>query len=204
MNQTCKIIIFAKAPTPGYAKTRLAAALGAQAAAQLAARMLRETLQRALEADLGPIELCCAPDHAHVEFALAQSRHGVQLSSQGEGDLGSRMQDALRRALQSHARALLIGTDVPALTARLLRQAAKALSRQPAVFAPTADGGYALVGLAREIPGLFDDIAWSTPQVMRQTRLRLAAQHIAATELATLHDVDDAADLIHVPKQWLI
>jgi hypothetical protein len=199
----CALIIFAKAPVPGFAKTRLAKKIGDADAARLAARMLTETVKQAVEAAVGPVELCCAPDTAHPAFDLARTTYGVTLSCQGEGDLGARMQRALERALQHHRRALLIGTDAPRLDAAYLRTAAAALLAQPAVFAPTADGGYALVGLAQAIPSLFQDITWSTSVVMQQTRQRLAAAHLAACELATLHDVDEEEDLIHVPPDWL-
>jgi rSAM/selenodomain-associated transferase 1 len=205
MKSDCSVIVFAKAPIPGYAKTRLAKKIGDQAAAKLAARMLAEAVKSAVEADLGPVELCCSPDATHAAFgALETAYHGrVTLSEQGEGNLGVRMQRALQRTLHKHPRALLIGTDAPGLDAATLRTAAAALQTRPAVFAPTFDGGYALVGLSQEIPGLFDDINWSTDQVMLQTRARLATAQLQVAELAHLHDVDEAQDLIHVPGTWL-
>src|ERR1700719_312789 len=63
MSET-RIIIFAKAPQPGLAKTRLIPALGAERAAELALRMLRVTLAEARQAALGPVELCVTPEIA--------------------------------------------------------------------------------------------------------------------------------------------
>ncbi len=203
MKTSCTIIIFAKAPLPGYAKTRLAKKIGDQAAAALAARMLTATVNSAIAADLGPVTLCCTPDASDPAFVAAQKQYGVNLSLQGDGDLGARMQRALQSALHDYPCALLIGTDAPQLNAAYLRSAAAALTSQPAVFAPTFDGGYALVGLAQHIPGLFDAIAWSTDQVMQQTRVRLAQAHCQAAELAMLHDIDEIDDLVHVPAAWL-
>lgn len=205
MIEDCALIVFAKAPVPGYAKTRLAPVLGDEAAAHLAARMLAETLSRAVEADIGPVELCCAPDAAHPAFIHAANLYGsrLTLSLQGEGDLGARMHRALVRNLASHPRALLIGTDAPRLCAAMLRAAAQALLTHPAVFAPASDGGYVLVGLSQAAPALFDGIAWSTSEVMAQTRERLDRLGMTRIELPTLDDVDEPEDLVHVPKEWL-
>lgn len=203
MNSPCALIVFAKAPVPGYAKTRLARAIGDEAAARLARRMLAETVGNAVAAGVGPVELCCAPDDRHPAFLGAAATHGLALTRQGDGDLGARMHRALERALRSHPRALLIGTDAPGLGPRQLRDAARLLRSHEAVFGPAADGGYVLAGLSRPQPGLFEQIAWSTPHVMAQTRARACRLGLALGELPTLADVDEPEDLIHVPKEWL-
>jgi glycosyltransferase A (GT-A) superfamily protein (DUF2064 family) len=105
------------------------------------------------------------------------------------------MHEALRDALATHARALLVGTDCPALAARHLRQADRALrDGANAAFVPCEDGGYALVGLTRADATLFDGIPWGTGSVMEETRARL--RHIGWTwrELETLWDVDRPED----------
>jgi uncharacterized protein len=101
---------------------------------------------------------------------------------------------------------LLIGTDAPALDAAVLQQAAAALLTHDAVFVPALDGGYALVGLARlgaAPPRLFEGIAWSTAAVMAQTRQRLAELALHTALLPPLPDIDEPADLRHLPPQWL-
>lgn len=202
MNKDCALVIFAKAPEPGLAKTRLAPVLGADGAARLASRMLATAVQRALAADVGPVELCCAPDASHSKFRQLAHDHGIALSEQGQGGLGARMHRAFERVLARHARALLIGTDSPDLDASALRAAAAALSAHPAVFTPAIDGGYVLVGLHRPMSPLFEDIEWSTSRVMEQTRRRLAQIGINAHELPTCRDIDEPDDLIHLPEEW--
>jgi rSAM/selenodomain-associated transferase 1 len=199
----CAVIVFAKAPLAGFAKTRLIAALGAEGAAMLAERLMYATLERALEADIGPVELCVTPDRTHPAFALAAQRGSTTLSDQGEGDLGARMARAFERVLSTHDKALLIGTDAPRLDAAYLRSAATALSGADAVFGPAADGGYVLVGLRRTAPELFTGMRWSHDQVMVQTRERLAALRLRHVEQPVLHDIDEPADLCHLPAQWL-
>jgi rSAM/selenodomain-associated transferase 1 len=199
----CAVIVFAKAPQAGFAKTRLIAALGAQGAAMLAERLMFATLEHALEADIGPMELCVTPDRTHPAFALAVQRGSITLSDQGEGGLGERMARAFERVLFTHDQALLIGTDAPRLDAHYLRAAAAALNEADAVFGPAADGGYALVGLRRAAPELFTGMHWSHDQVMTLKRERLAALGLRHVELPELHDIDEPADLCHLPAQWL-
>ncbi len=199
----------AKAPVAGEAKTRLIPALGADGAAALAARLLEHALQTALAAaadgaeGLGPVELCCAPDSQHAGFDGVRRHTALEFAAQGDGDLGARMQRAFARRLASHGRALLIGTDAPALDAAMLRRAAAALRTHEAVFVPALDGGYALIGLAQPVPSLFESMPWSTARVMALTRERLAAAGIRHAELPPVHDIDEPADLVHLPGGWV-
>lgn len=197
------VIVFAKAPVPGLAKTRLAPALGAAGAAALAERMLHHALAQAVAADVGPVELCAAPDASHPALQAAAAAVGAGLSEQGTGDLGLRMHRALARSLMRHGRPLLIGTDAPALSALVLRQASSALLDHDAVFVPALDGGYALVGQRRADPRWFSDMAWSHERVMEATRERLRAAGVRWSELPAVADIDEPVDLVHLPPGWL-
>lgn len=203
--QHTALIVLAKAPVAGLAKTRLIPALGAAGAAALAERLLRHAVAEAAAAGFAQVELCGAPDASHPAFAELQAKHGLALSLQGEGDLGARMHRALARALARWPQALLIGTDAPALDAARLRQAAAALAAPgvDAVFVPAVDGGYALVGLKAPAPLLFDGMVWSTPQVMQHTRERATAAGLRLAELIPVADIDEPADLHQLPSEWL-
>jgi glycosyltransferase A (GT-A) superfamily protein (DUF2064 family) len=83
MKPACAIIVFAKAPVPGYAKTRLARVIGNEAASELALRMLHTSLAHAIDADIGPVELCGAPDATHPAFRRAAETFPLALASQG-------------------------------------------------------------------------------------------------------------------------
>lgn len=187
------IAVMAKAPLAGYAKTRLIPALGATGAARLQRQLTLRTLATARAAGLGPVTLWCAPDTQQRFFRALQRRCGIALRAQPEADLGQRMADVFAAAGDKPL--LLIGTDCPVLDAEHLQQAALALRAADAVFITTEDGGYYLVGLRRPAPELFAGIAWSTAQVMAQTRARLAALGLRWQEVARLWDIDDAADL---------
>jgi rSAM/selenodomain-associated transferase 1 len=197
------LAVFAKAPVPGWAKTRLAAALGAAGAAALAARLLEHTLAVATSAGFDHVELCAAPDANHPALQVLVARHArLATSRQGEGDLGARMERALARLLSEHEVALVIGSDAPALDAGRLDAARRALHDHDAVFVPALDGGYALVGLRRPAPSLFADIAWSSANVMAETRSRARAAGLRWCELEAVADIDEPADLAHLPIGW--
>lgn len=187
-----RVIVFAKAPVPGSAKTRLIPALGAAGAARFHARLVERALGTACAASLGPVELCCAPNRSHPFFAECAARFGVALTDQGAGDLGERM----HRALAAGLPAMLIGADCPAMTPDYLRQAADALSAgQDVALGPAEDGGYVLIAANRIRPDAFARIGWGGPDVMEEQRARLRAIGWLWTELAPLWDVDRPEDL---------
>lgn len=198
-----RLVIFAKAPQIGTVKTRLIPALGAQGATELARTMLSHTLQQALAADIGPVELCMSPppdDPAWQGIALPNA---IERSTQGEGDLGERMARAVQRVTTELAQpVLLMGTDCPALDARHLTQAALQLAQHDAVLVPVADGGYILIGLKAPCPEIFSHMPWSTSVVAAETRQRLAALGLRVWPGPQLHDIDEPADLAHLPAEF--
>lgn len=197
-----RILIFAKAPRAGFAKTRLIPALGAAGAAALARQMLQHTLHQALSAGLGAVELCVTPaieDAAWQEIDLPQ---GVVISNQGAGDLGERMARAAQRAIGQGSPAILIGSDCVEMSAALLRDAAQSLREHDAVIHCTVDGGYALLGIGRFSPLLFSDIPWSSAGVADMTRDRIGQLGWSLHLGTTLRDVDEPQDLQYLPQDW--
>jgi uncharacterized protein len=178
------IIVFAKAPVPGKAKTRLIPALGEWGAARLHARLLRHAVRTALASGCGPVEVHGTARHSF--FRSLKTRFRLQRGR----DLGERMLHALSR----NPGAILIGTDCPALTAADLRRATRLLrSGAEVVIAPAEDGGYALIGARRVPVELFRDIAWGTSSVYDETVKRLKPYRWRA--LRTVWDVDRPEDL---------
>ena len=144
------VIVFARAPSPGAVKTRLIPLLGAAEAAALHTRLVERTLETARAASLGQIELHGTTGIEDPFLLSCARRFAAGLSAQTGSDLGARMNAAFESVLSRHPRALLVGSDCPALTARHLREADQALrDGADAVFVPCEDGGYALIGLRR-------------------------------------------------------
>lgn len=205
MTAETAILVFAKAPLPGAAKTRLIPLLGAEGAAALQARLLGRALATARAAAPAALQLWCAPDCSHPALQAAARQHEATLHAQHGDDLGARMAHAFDDALAQVRHALIIGTDCPALTPRHLHDAADALREGcDAVFVPAEDGGYALIGLARPAPPLFTGIAWGGPAVMAQTRERLCAAGLRGRELDTLWDVDRPEDFRRLQASGLM
>ena len=196
----CPVMVFAKAP--GEAKTRLIPALGAAGAGALHRRLVMHCLRAARDSRLGPVELWCAPDTSDPFFRECERRLGISLWAQGEGDLGARMQRAFDAALVHAARAILIGSDIPALSAQYLRDAERALAGgDDVVIGPAEDGGYVLVGLSHCDPELFRGIPLGGPKVLPETRRRIAALGWRLSELPALWDVDRPEDLERLPQE---
>ena len=199
------VVIFARAPRPGAVKTRLIPLLGAEGAAALHARLVKRTLETARAASLRPIELHGTPDVNDPFFRSCAGHFAVALAAQAGGDLGARMLAAFASVLATHSRALLLGSDCPALAASHLRQADRALREgSDAVFVPCEDGGYALIGLQRPEARLFDGIAWGGENVMADTRTRLTGLGWRWRELETLWDVDRPEDYARLVTSRLL
>ena len=191
--------VFTRSPVPGRAKTRLIPALGARRAAELAGRMTRLTLERIVEADLGPVTLWCTPGPDEFLRTLAEEfRAGLR--TQCGTDLGDRMHYALRWALDGHPGAVLVGSDCPFLLVEDLRRTRTLLFEgdNQAVLGPAHDGGYYLIA-TREIDAtLFAEIPWGGNEVLELTRRRLQDLGWRWEELDPKHDVDRPQDLVHV------
>jgi rSAM/selenodomain-associated transferase 1 len=190
-----RIVIFAKAPVAGKAKTRLIPALGAKGAAELARVMLERTVNEAVATGLA-VELCATPAPSAAEWK--RFLPDIAATDQGDGDLGERLARAAARTIEAGENILLIGTDCPELNREGLKAAGQALSERDAVLYPTEDGGYALLGLRRFDESIFSGIAWSTASVAAETKARIEALDWSLHVEETLHDIDEPEDLPHL------
>ena len=192
-NSGIAIAILAKAPIPGLTKTRLIPYLGADGAAKLQGWLLRRTVATALNSNLGPVTLWCAPDTAHPAFVDLAVGGRIALRQQREGNLGERMHQALAESPVTGG-TLVIGTDCPALGPAHLQAAAAALAAYQAVVIPAEDGGYVLIGMRQPSCRVFTGINWGSAKVMTQTRERLLETGWQWSELPSLWDVDREED----------
>jgi rSAM/selenodomain-associated transferase 1 len=186
------LIVFVKAPRPGSVKTRLAQSVGNEAACEIYEHLLK-TILYTLTA-LPAVELRYSPDDALAEIT-SWLQQGWSARSQGDGDLGARMERAFGDAFHSGAsKAVIIGSDCPMIRSEDLEQAWRALDDSDLVLGPATDGGYWLVGLRKPHPALFEGIEWSSERVLAQTISRAAALNLRSYLLRELSDVDTLAD----------
>ena len=116
--------------------------------------------------------------------------------AQINGDLGKRMAHAFNYVFsKGHRQAIIIGTDIPTLTAHILTEAFQLLDQSDIVIGPAYDGGYYLIGMRQLHRELFINIAWSTPIVTKQTLQAIARLRLHISYLPTLMDIDTEEDL---------
>lgn len=195
-----RILVFAREPAAGKAKTRLIPALGPDGAARLARVMLGHALMQAAGANIGPTELVGDP---HPE-TWGQPVAGVARSAQIGADLGERMDEAVQRILAAGERAVVIGTDCPGLHSARIAEAARALDTHDVAIIPATDGGYVLIGFARFDRETFAGVEWGIGNVLAATLANIDALGWSVWQGEPLADVDDPDDLRHVPATWLV
>jgi len=192
-----RLIIFTRYPQPGEVKTRLIPTLGSRRAARLQKEMTRHAMAWASTLG-GSASLSVEVHFTGGSKKLMRRCFASQLPyrHQGEGDLGRRMREAFRDAFRSGVdRAVIIGTDCPALSPDTIDTALKRLRQNDVVLGPATDGGYYLIGLGRELPRIFENIPWGTGEVLEATLARAKHLNLSISLLETLHDVDQPGDL---------
>ena len=191
--------IMARAPaSPG--KTRLAAHLSPPRLAALQRALASDTLATACSIPgIDPI-LFVTPAGAAEDVAALAARAVPAVAQRGD-DLGARMCHAVEYLIDDLRcdAAILIGTDVPLLTAAHVADAVNALrSGSTLVVGPALDGGYYLIGMTRVIAAVFEGIEWGSGDVLAQTMAAAERAGIAVATIATLYDVDGIDDLRRV------
>jgi len=104
------------------------------------------------------------------------------------------MKTAFAEALSSSDKAIIIGSDCPQLSTEIIEEAFVQLDKVDVVLGPTFDGGYYLLGMKTLHTELFDDMEWSTSEVLSHTIKRVKAKAASYHLLATLSDVDYKVD----------
>ncbi len=188
------IVVLAKQPIAGHAKTRLARDIGDEPARALAEAFVLDTL--ALSRELGELQVLVAYSPSEGESWFKRHAIGAELYLQPEGPFEVRIHSAIREAfLRGARRCVLIGTDTPHLQPETLQAAFEALGSTDVCLGPAEDGGYYLIGVHREDQRLFIDVPWSTETVHEITLQRAREAGLTVTELPPELDVDEGSDL---------
>lgn len=190
------LIVFAREPLPGRVKTRLAAAIGDQAAVELYRAMLRDVLD--LSRRLTDVETVIYWDCEEKSLPRLEQIYRCGSRRQIPGDLGQRMQAAFEEMFaDGFESCCIIGSDTPDLPHAYILDAFELLEdrRFDAVLGPSADGGYYLLGLKRLYPQLFHGIDWSTSHVFRQSLAAAGSAGAVAGLLPEWYDIDTPEDL---------
>ncbi|MGD8883721.1 MAG: TIGR04283 family arsenosugar biosynthesis glycosyltransferase [Desulfobacterales bacterium] len=197
-----RLIVFTRFPEPGKTKTRLIPALGAEGAARLQRQMTEHILAIVTKVSDRP-GLTIEVRHEGGNTGLMQEWLGPQYSyrPQGPGDLGRRMARAFEAAFRkSKGTAVIVGSDIPGISANIIQQAFEALQKNDLVLGPAHDGGYYLIGMKNTLPAaisarLFEGIDWGTGEVFSQTLEAARESGLCFIVLESLGDVDRPVDL---------
>ena len=199
---SCGIAVMAKASAPGRTKTRLVPPLTFDEAAAFNTAFLQDVAANVLAASRrGPIAGYAAygpPGARSLAFFRDVLPAGIGLLQAWHPNFGECLFDAIDQMLsRGHSGAVVLNSDSPTLPTSLLVRTA-ALLAQPgdhAVLGPSSDGGYYLLGVKHRHRRLFEDVAWSTEQVARQTLQRAEEIGLRVHVLPTWYDIDDVESL---------
>ncbi|MBC7651834.1 MAG: TIGR04282 family arsenosugar biosynthesis glycosyltransferase [Deinococcales bacterium] len=186
------LIIFVKNPVEGQVKTRLAKAIGNGAAVAVYQHLLQHTFL--ITKNLVVEKFVFYGDYINDNDLWLNNLY--QKQQQQGFDLGERMKNAFKLILDSgYDKAIIIGSDCYELTQQIIEEAFDDLIITDTVIGPCNDGGYYLLGMKQLIPELFDNIQWSTNDVLPATTKVLLDLQLQYELLPILNDVDDEAGL---------
>jgi hypothetical protein len=203
------LILFVRLPRLGVGKRRLAREIGDVAAVRFERLMLARSLRRLGRDRRWRLRLAVTPDRAARQWPHRVGRksvapsagqrgdiggsrsavppYGTRIIPQGQGDLGVRMRRALATA--GSGPRLLVGSDIPGMTAAHIAAAFRLLGRHDIVFGAARDGGFWLVGCRHRAPD-FGAVRWSSRHALTDVLANLPGS-VSVGFAAMLDDVDD-------------
>jgi len=197
--QSCAIIVFMRAPFEKRVKTRLAKTIGRQRASQFYSLCVNTVVDQMM--GLAPtiakyIFLAEPVDAAKIKYLKDR---GFSIEVQEGVNLGDRLCNAFYRMFQKGIKkTVIVASDVPDLSAVIVKEAIHSLDGNDLVIGPSHDGGYYLIGIRKLDEFLFDGLSWGTERVLRQTLDAADRARLRVWQLPTLMDIDTEADLC----QW--
>ncbi len=197
MNASCAVIVFTKYPNKGNVKTRLAKTTGDQFATEFyklcAEKIFSEMLK--LDSDKFKTIIFCS-DKDEIELFSDWLNGEFNVKPQTGNSLGERMSAAFKDVFNGgFSHAIIIGTDQPDISAKVIEQVNSKLLNYDFVIGPSADGGYYLLGMKNLLPEVFDGIEWSSSSVLNSTIEKVNALTKTHFLLDEKIDIDTEEDL---------
>lgn len=186
------VIIFVKNPEIGKVKTRLAEAIGEEAALAIYLKLLTHTheIVDSLECD----KAVYYSKFVDTEDNWENKRYQKHL--QKGKNLGERMSNAISDSFAAgYDSVCLIGTDIYELTTEVIKNAFSKLDSHDVVIGPAKDGGYYLIVMKQSHPEIFEVERWSTPSVFSETVKLIEKQKLSYGLTRLLNDIDTVEDL---------
>ncbi len=196
---TC-LIVFAKNPIPNQVKTRLLPKLSAEQAALLYRAFLTDWCEKLTELSNVDLVVAYTPPGSQPDLQILIGEDVTYIPQIGT-DLGTRLTSATQWASENgYEKIVIVGSDSPTLPLSYILEAIAGLDSRDIAIGPSMDGGYYLIGFSIEslnkiVPSIFEEIAWSTPQVFQQTIERIDTVKATLKLLPPWYDVDTPEDL---------
>jgi uncharacterized protein len=194
------VLVVAKAPEPGRAKTRLAATVGDRVAAEIAAAALLDTLDAVAAAPVAArvVALTGDLDNAANAAEIRQRLEAFTVIAQRGDGFADRLANAHFDSADGYP-VLQIGMDTPQVTADLLADCARGLLEAPAVLGLAHDGGWWVLGVtAPAMAECLRAVPMSSPETGELTRKALRDNGIEAAPVQMLADIDTIDDVAAV------
>ena len=194
------VLVVAKAPVPGRAKTRLGATLGDRVAADIAAAALLDTLDAVAAAPVAA-RVVALTGELDAAVNAAEIRHRLEsftvIAQRGDG-FADRLANAHIDAANGYP-VLQIGMDTPQVTAKLLARCACALQLAPALLGFARDGGWWALGVhAPATAECLRSVPMSQPDTGALTLEALRSNGVDVKLVEELADVDVVDDILAV------
>jgi uncharacterized protein len=196
---TARVLVVAKAPVPGQAKTRLGDVVGHLESADIAAAALLDTID-ACSAFAGDhrchLALTGELDDACRGEEIRDALGSWHVFDQRGDSLGERLAHAhLDLAAEARGPVVQVGMDTPQLTPDLLSEAADRIGPGGGVLGPATDGGWWLLGLADpKRAAALSRVPMSTSRTAFDTRRALTGWGVRLVTTSALRDVDTVFD----------
>ncbi len=194
-NPDIPLYLFAKAPVAGQVKTRMQPQLSGAAAAELALMMLTRSVSKVRAYWPGSLVLTVSPDRNHDHFRDLGNRYRMNIEVQTQGDLGQRMTYVLEKAIRQYGCGVVMGCDVPHISAEILLQIHARVSKRENMVGPTVDGGFYILGLHELRCGIFRRVDWGSNRVLSRLLMNLDSLGMNIGFCRKLRDIDTWSDL---------
>ncbi len=190
------LILFGRYPHPGKVKTRLASTIGDEQAAGIYKACCEHLFVELENVGGGVQRFFFFSEESDAALIEQWAPPSFSCLPQHGADLGERMKHASAYAFRTgFRRCIIIGTDVPDISAELIRRAIDALITSDLVIGPSHDGGYYLLGMNAYLPNLFDGIHWSSDRALADTLRTAHRLRLSSVLLPKLVDIDTERDL---------
>lgn len=181
------LIIFARRPEISVGKSRLKNKIGKALGSSFYYNNLLKTIVKINSDKRIELKLCVTPDTALQDWPKSVFPK-IKRLPQGPGDIGEKM---WRIFSKNPKKTIIIGSDIPDISSKIIFNAWKKLYSSNIVFGPAEDGGFWLIGISqsKKVKGLFNNINWSKKNTLEQVKNNIhSSKNISYVD--TLKDID--------------